>query len=400
MKNMHCSPQRQETKGVRMIRFIAHWRTLPARNRVGVVLSLAVLIACLVAMAFQIRTIVCDLFEGGPAPAPSVPEAARERAWSKTEPLLQEAENQAALALGKHLASIHSFLNERKAGSRAFAERLLSLRGKWELVKAEIGGSGDYAAFLQEAFGELVFQMEDLEKAVAAAVRGYLAELDGIDDEVLVRLRADLADEELPRSVIPALRSDQAFRSHYRQLSERVAQDLRSDLAVVAGRELFLWQATNIATDLTLKAGAAVATRLGVSSTIVSAGAASTWRTLGVGLVVAIVLDAAVNQIIKAAGYDAEKQTAERVAQTLTDLGRTITDGDPKARETLERLKVMQSCDPDPEVRTACADALRSIESGTQLYGLRRELTKFGAARASLRRETLRRLIHDEEVIP
>jgi hypothetical protein len=143
-----------------------------------------------------------------------------------------------------------------------------------------------------------------------------------------------------------------------------------------------------------------VATRLGISGAILSAGAASSWRTLGVGLVVALALDAVVNRIIKAAGYDAEEKVAERVAQMLDELGSTITDGDPEARATLEKLKAMQRDDPDQEVRAASAEAVKSIEAGTQLYGIRRELTKIAAARASLRKDTLRRLIHDNEVTP
>jgi hypothetical protein len=212
-----------------------------------------------------------------------------------------------------------------------------------------------------------------------------------------VRLRADLADDELPRIVIPALHSDQALRNHYHELSQRVAQDLRTDLVFVAVRELFLRQASNVATDLTMQAGAAIAARMGIPSTILAGGAASTWQMLGVGLIVGFVLDAVVNQIIKAAGYDAEEKIAERVEQTLSNLGRTITDGDPEARAKLEQLRTMQRDDPNAEVRAACADTIASIEAGTQLYGLRRELTKIGVARGSLRKETLRRLIHESE---
>ncbi|MGH7171804.1 MAG: hypothetical protein ACRELG_16120, partial [Gemmataceae bacterium] len=277
------------------------------------------------------------------------------------------------------------------------AEELLSLRGKWKAVKAEIGNQSDYAAFLREAFAEHLFPMEELEKAVDAAVRGYLAELESIDNALLVRLRADLDDDELSRMTIPALRSDQAFHNHYRELSERVSQDLRTDLAVVAVRELFSWEAGNIATDLTMQAGAAIAAQMGISSTILTSGAASTWQTLAVGLVVGFVLDAVINKLIKAAGYDAEEKIARRVEERLSELGRTITDGDPEARALLEKLKTMQRDDPDAVVRAECAEAIRSIEAGTQLYGLRHELSKISAARASLRKETLRRLIHESE---
>lgn len=378
----------------RMTRWIKHWQTLPPRNRAGAALCLAALIACLIALAYLIGDLVADIPKAVRTPDPA---AVRSRVWSKTEPLLAQADRQAVLALDKHLASIHTFLQEHKAGSKAFAEQLLSLQGKWELVRAGIGNESDYADFLQKAFAEHLFPMEELEKVVDAAIRGYLAELESIDEDLLVRLRADLADDELPRLVIPVLRSDRALRNHYRELSQRVAQDLRTDLAFVAVRELFLWQASNVATDLTMQAGAAIAARMGISSTLLAGGAASTWQTLGVGLIVGFVLDAVVNQIVKAAGYDAEEKIAGRVEETLNVLGRTITDGDPQARATLEKLKTMQQNDPEPEVRTTCVEAIRSMEAGTQLYGLRRELAKIGAARVSLRKETLRRLIHESE---
>jgi hypothetical protein len=377
-----------------IIRLVKHWQALPTRNRVGAALCAMALIICIIALAYQIGNIVADIHKVVRTPKPA---AVQGKVWSKTQPLLEQAERKSALALDKHLDSIHAFLEEHKGGSKTFAGQMLSLRGKWELVKAGIGDDSGYAAFLKEAFAEHLFPMEELEKVVDAAVRGYLAELESIDDDLLVRLRADLADDELSRHAIPALNSDQALRRHYQELSRLVAQDLHTDLAVVAVRELFLWQASNIAADLTIQAGAAIAARMGISSTVVAGGAASTWQTLAVGLIVGLVLDQVINQLMKAAGYDAEEKIAERVAQTLSDLGRTITDGDPEARDKLEILKTMQCHDPDEGVRAECAEAIRSIKAGTQLFGLRGELSKISAARASLRKETLRRLIHESE---
>jgi hypothetical protein len=376
-------------------------QTAGRRHRLRLALAAA---ACALALAFAALSTVASLSPGGwtgaPAPAPTGAAAVRARAWQRTQPLLDEADSQAAAALDRHLASIHAFLAARKPGARAFARQMLGLRGKWEFVKAQVAGGGQeqYALYLDQAFAEHVFAADDLEQAVAAAVKGYLAELDGVEERLLVKLRADLADDQLPgQAVLPALGSDQAFQDHYRELSRRLAGDLATDLAVVAGREAVLWESIPLATDLTLKAGAAVAARLGISGTILSAGAASSWRTLGVGLVVAIVLDAVINRIIQAAGYDAEQQIAERVGQTLDDLGTTITDGSPEARATLEQLQALERDDPDPDVRAASAKAVRSIEAGTQLYGLRRELTNIAAARAALRKETLRRFIQDKE---
>jgi hypothetical protein len=266
-----------------------------------------------------------------------------------------------------------------------------------------MGSASGYTTFLNEAFNEHVFKAEALEQAVAAAIRGFVAELDAIEADMLLRLRADLADDELPiAAALPALRSEQLFRGRYQELSARVAQDLRADLAYVAGREALSWTVLpQLVNALTQKALTAVALRLGYSAAALSSSTTFSAVTLGASLVAFFVLDYAIDQIVKAAGYDAEEKVAARVGELLSELGVTLTDGDPQARATLTKLQNMQRRDPDPEVRAACAEAIKSIEAGTQLYGLRRELTKLSAARASWRQETLRRLLHEgSEVNP
>lgn len=375
-------------------RLMQHWQALPARNRLCAALCVAALMACLIALVYQIGALVADIGKAVHTPDPA---AAHGRIQGAMQPLLAQADRRAAQLLDKHLASIHAFLDERKAGSKAFAERMLSIRGKWEVAKSLVCDKSDYTEFLNEAFAEHLFRMDDLKKVVDAAVRSYLAELEAIDDELLVRLRADLADGDMPRIALPQLRSEEALRSHYHELRQRVAQDMRTDLAVVAGRELFSQTAGNIATNLTMQVGAALAARLGISTTILAVGAESAWETFFVGLAVSFVLDAVIDRIIKAAGYDAQQKIADRVEEILNDLGRSITDGDAKARARLEQLKTIQRDNPDEKARAECADAIRSIEAGTQLHGLRHELTRISAARASLRKETLRRLIQESK---
>ena len=337
-----------------------------------------------------------------PTPTPIDPAAVKAHAWKRAELLLADAERQASAALSKHLASLHAFLDERSQhGARAFAERLLSLRGKWELVRGEIGNAGGYSAFLQAAFAENLFKAEELEQAVNAAVKGFVLELDSIEQDLLVRLRRDLADDELPvLTVLPQLRSDELLQRHYHELSARVTQDLRTDLAYVVGREALSWTVLpQLVNALTQKALTAVALRAGFSAATLSASTTFSAVTFGASMVACIILDYALDQIIKAAGYDAEAKVAARITELLDELGHIITDGDPKARATLDKLKAMQRDDPDEEIRAACAEAIKSIEAGTQLYGLRHELTKLSAARASLRKETLRRLIHQESEV-
>jgi|SRR5579884_2468415 len=331
-----------------------------------------------------------------PLPATN-PAQARARAWHRVQGHIAQADKETACALDRHLNEIRHFLTGRKQGSTAFAERLLSLKGKWELVKSQVrsGGDAEYGRFVNAAFSNCIFRGEELQSAVNAGVRGFLIECEGIEAKLLVRLRADLADDELPLTeVVPALVSDQVLRRRFAELTAAVRHDAKTNLAVVAGREVLVWEASMIASELTVKIGAAVATRLGISSTLLATGAGFSWETLGISLGVAIVLDAVVGEAIKLTGYDAQQRVAARVSDMVDNLATSIIEGDPEARATLARLKTMRSDDPDPEVRAECARAIPAIEAGIQIHGLRGELQKLATARAAVRREALRRLIY------
>jgi hypothetical protein len=330
-------------------------------------------------------------------------QAVRERAWEKVGPLLAQAEQAGVVALDRHLVTVPAFLTERKQGTRAFAAQLLGLRGKWELIRTRFrsGGDDDYAQWLSDQFAEKLFRGEELEKTVEAAVNAYLSELSGIDNQLLIRLRIDLADsDQQVQEAIPALGSDAILRERYDRMITTTLPLLHKDLKITAAREVISFVGSEIATAITIRIGAAVMARLGVSTSILTAGAASGWATFGIGLVAGLVVDQIIGQIIKAAGYDAEKKIAARVDETLDDIGRVITEGDPAARATLAKLQRMQQDDPDEEVRAACTRAVSLIENGCRLHGLRGELTKINAARASLRKEALFRLVHNPEVIP
>jgi hypothetical protein len=339
------------------------------------------------------------------APSPVQPidhQAVRERAWGKIEPLLAQAEQAGVAALDRHLATIPAFITERKQGTRAFSARLLGLRGKWELIKTRFRteGEDEYARWLRDQFADNLFRSEELQQTVEAAIRAYLSELVGIEGQLLIRLRADLADSELQvQEAIPALWSDAVLRQRYDMMMTLTLPLLDKDLKVTAVREAASFVGSEIATAITLKVGAAVMARLGVSAGILTTGAASGWATFGIGLVIGFVVDQAIGEIMKAAGYDAEARIAARVDETLDDIGRVITDGDPEARTTLAKLQRMHLEDPDEEVRAACPSAIRLInENSCRLRGLRGELSKINAARASLRKEALSRLVHNPEV--
>jgi hypothetical protein len=328
--------------------------------------------------------------------------AVRAKAMSVAESKLAVAEKEfaeaAANLASKHLAAIDQFFDERKAGIRPFAESILSLGGKWKFVKGQVWKEDEqkHAEFLRAEFEKHVFSPTELSEVVKQVVAGYLAELQGLENEFLVKMRADLGESDPDvAAVIPALASQEAFNKDFAKLAATamtlVAKDLESDVA----REIASFIAGEIAAKLGLKVLAGIGAKLGVSGGILATGAASSLATFGVGLLAAILADLAIDKLLQAAGHDPVTKTAERVEQSLTGIRDSIQDGIPEARQDWKELSDLALGDPDRAVREAAAKAAESIARSGNL-GLRRELLHLHELRAAARREAIKTLISKE----
>jgi hypothetical protein len=213
-------------------------------------------------------------------------------------------------------------------GSKAFAAEALSWSGKWALVKGTlgIGGRNAHRAFLAEVFARQVFSEQELRTAMEGAVNAYLLDLDGVENEMLVRLRADLADLDHSGQILPSyLRSDEAFRREYRQLADRVIQTMKTDLGVTLGREVGLLVASEVVTQAALQAARTAAAEMGIEAGVLGAGASSTVATLGIGMVIAVILDYVLDAVFKVAGYDPAAKIADQVRTSLDKTKAALT---------------------------------------------------------------------------
>jgi hypothetical protein len=334
-----------------------------------------------------------------PAPLPIDWQAVRRDAWDKIAPRLSFAEHESKSEIDRQLAPIAQFFDERKSGSSQFARTILSLSGKWVYVKSKLPFTDNdgHFSFLRREFEEHLFTPADVQRCVESAVAGYIGRLAGIENQMLVEIRADLTESDFPLvRVMPALTSDEQFRREYQALLIKVTQQIASDLKIDFSRELVSLVAGEVAAKVALRVAVAVTARLGISAGVLGVGAGSSWATFGVGLVAAVIIDAALAKAIRAAGYDAEKQVAEKVNETLDHVRLLLVDGDPDARKVYDKLRRMEQDDPDAAVRGDCRTAANRIAQSGNL-GLRRELEQIHSARARLRNETLRRMILMED---
>jgi hypothetical protein len=265
---------------------------------------------------------------------------------------LGEADVKSKAALSERLGAIDKLFSKGRSGSKAFSEEALSWGGKFALVKGCFGGSDCHATFLKEAFARHIFSEDELKQALAASVKGYLFDLEGVENEMLVKLRADLADlDQADESTATHLRSDEEFRKEYQRLSVEIASTMKLDTGVMIGREVGILVASEIATQVAMRAARTAAAEMGVEGGILATGAASTVATLGVGMVICVILDYVVDAVFKAAGYDPAAKIAAQVDASLCTMQRalvgdiSLAGGGKKGslREQLERLHQVRS---------------------------------------------------------
>ena len=241
---------------------------------------------------------------------------------------LNEADTQSKAALDERVKPLAQLFARSRTGAGAFAKEAMSWRGKWALVRGA-AVPGTHREFLSEAFTRHIFTPDELRDAIESVCRAYADDLDGVEGEMLVRLRMDLADPDRPLHKLPPhLRDDDAFQREYHALIARVAGDTQSDLAVTAGREVVVLVATELATRAAVQAARAAAVEMGVQGTVLGSGAVSGLATLGVGIVAGFIIDAVIEELFKLIGYDGESRVETAVRGAIDKLEAALI-GDP-----------------------------------------------------------------------
>lgn len=257
-----------------------------------------------------------------PPPAPSPAQLAR--------PHLDWADQQAARALDEHLKEVDRFFAANKQNTRKFAERVLGWSSKWRLVADHVPfTNGDrHPAFIRSEFEEHLFTPAQLADLVEQVVASYLAHLRSIEGEMLVRLRADVADfpETYPIARLGPAGLEAEYGQAVAQALAAAGSGLRSDIGTLLVSEI----AGEVLTQ--------VAVRLGVSAGILGTGAATSWATLGVGLVVGLIVDQVVSWVWDRYADPIGSLTTQLDGK-LDEIRRLIVEGPDGAQGLRRRLK-------------------------------------------------------------
>jgi len=283
----------------------------------------------------------------------------RHRRWKFTiEPRIALADEACSRSIDKAVTLVAEFLQERKSGARPFAEEMLAFRSKRKLIRSKLppwlGGYADaHRDYLVGRFHRRLFTDEMLQRAVELSVTAYLAQVQTIENRLLVDIRADLEDVLI--TAVAGRDARTPFQQRFETLVADTAARVDQSLGLDVTRETASWVAGDVAAGIATRVLGSVAARLGVSGGILGAGATASWATFGLSVVAAVVVDQIVTRTLDWAA-DPVGKLQHRVERMLGDTGRLIIEGDG------------------------------------QTGGLRAELTRLDRARAQVRREALHRL--------
>jgi hypothetical protein len=264
----------------------------------------------------------------------------------RAKPHIEKADADSLASIDPSLQSLKAFFDEAKGKADAFADDVLGWYSKYKLIR------GQHEKFLAETFRKHFFGPDELKQAMTNAVQAYVADLEAIDNRMLVDVRMDIAD-------LPAGASLQAMpvpdlQDRYRLLCSRIAGITGADAAVDIGR---------VAADMIVTSVVAMmAARMGTSAVVLGGGAASGWWTFGIGLVVGVIVD----QIIGAVwnwSYDPHGKLVVMMNKKIDEVRSLVLDGHdgkPGLREELRRYADKRAIVRREAVLQLLADSQRS----------------------------------------
>jgi hypothetical protein len=332
---------------------------------------LAGIVVLLALVGFSYGVITYQKSSGLPvAPAPSVaqpspaklPEAARVPTPAElAAPHLEWAQRECGLRLYEELAPIEDFFRDAKKHAPEFSKTALSWSSKWRLMADYVPGTkgGRHERYLRAEFERLLFTPAQLEQVITQSIRGYQLQIEGIENEMLVRLRSGA--REFPDNYKLAKFSKDELQANYEHAITRVIAKSQRDFARSASGEVVSLIAGEVLTQ--------VAVRLGISAGILGTGAAASPYTLGLGIVVGVIVDQLVTWVWEWAA-------------------------DPKAELTGELNKKFD------EIRGLILDDPPAGKNGQQELGLRARLRAYSEQRGELRRAAVLEMLKNHSPTP
>ena len=316
-------------------------QTGPHSSKTRRLWSLYVLAAVGVVLGVSLREPLVGLFTSDHDDTPSRPtfelptktdEAVRREAQRRIEPTLEWADDESKRLIAVHLKAIEGYFEQAKEGTRPFAEEALSYSSKWRLIIDYVPytDGGRHERYIRNRFEHHVFKSDDLGEVIQESISGYLAALQDIENRMLVKMRADVAD--LPSTALPEFADNDVLEDAYAAALKTAADSSQVELRADVAREVAAMVAGEVLSF--------VAVKLGVSTGILSAGAGSSWATLGLSFLVSLIVDQVVSWVWDW-WADPKGELAAKMNDQLDSILNLMISGDAENPGLRDRLGII-----------------------------------------------------------
>lgn len=265
----------------------------------------------------------------------------------RIEKRLTEAEHEAIAAAEQCLAPLRELFTQARQGTRQFAEDALSFSSKWRFVADRLPGMPGnlHAEYLRVAFEQHVVSSRKLGQQLEAVIAEFQRTQQDIENRVLIDIGADLESLKLQTSPPP---SQEELRQRVQRMLEQSVRNVRNDL--VADVVLVV-----VSGELAPQLLRTIAIRLGISSTVLGAGASASWATFGASAVVGLLVDWIITKIWDW-WADPTGDLAAKIDRQVDQLRFELLDGPQGLKQTFVAAAMARSKLRQEAVRLALKD--------------------------------------------
>lgn len=262
------------------------------------------------------------------------PKLSQEDWLATVVPHLDKCNARIESAIGPGLEPITELINRAEIRASGFSEVALSLGSKWRLAKDYVPFSkgGEHETYLRQEFEEKVLRSSELESVIRSSIESVLREMNSVEGQMLVELRADL--EDLPVGMTTNDFASEELKIALENAIRMAELHSTSDFNGAVGQQLVSLIAGEVL--------AHTAVRLGVSAGILGVGASSGWATFGIGVIAGVLVDSLVSTVWNM-WSDPESELTSKVQAKLNLMRQLILEGDqeqPGLRPRLVQLAI------------------------------------------------------------
>jgi hypothetical protein len=193
------------------------------------------------------------------------------------------AQSELAARLETYLARVDQYFEEAKDRIPQFTSEACD---PWKYI---FSSRSEFELHVLRQFERHVFSVKEVEQLVLQTASAYLEEIRSVENEMLVRIQADVEQLGLDPSVIQEIHLD--LQPQIVRLSKEVLPD------IVAGAQRQVRRL--IVSCVAAEVAAWMASKLAVRAGLVGAGATAGWFTFGVSILAGVVVDAVISDTIQ-----------------------------------------------------------------------------------------------------